>query len=90
MNKNELISAVAEKSQLSKADAKKALDSIIETISEALKAGDKVALLGFGTFSVAERGERQGVNPATGASITIAAKKTAKFKGGAELTAALN
>ena len=90
MNKNELISAVAEKSQLSKADAKKALDSIIETISEALKAGDKVALLGFGTFSVAERGERQGVNPVTGASITIAAKKTAKFKGGAELTAALN
>lgn len=90
MNKNELISAVAEKSQLSKADAKKALDSIIETISEALKAGDKVALLGFGTFSVAERGERQGVNPATGESITIAAKKTAKFKGGAELTAALN
>ncbi|MCH5177153.1 MAG: HU family DNA-binding protein [Prevotellaceae bacterium] len=90
MNKSELVSAVAAKAALSKADAKKAVDATIEAIAEALKAGDKVALVGFGTFSVAERGERQGINPATKETITIAAKKTAKFKGGAELTAALN
>jgi DNA-binding protein HU-beta len=90
MNKNELVSKVAEKAGLTKADAKKAIDATTEAIADALKAGDKVALIGFGTFSVAERGERQGVNPATGAQITIAAKKTAKFKGGKELTDALN
>ena len=90
MNKNELVSAVAEKAGLTKVDAKKAIDATTAVIADALKAGDKVALIGFGTFSVAERGERKGVNPATGAPITIAAKKAAKFKGGAELTAALN
>ena len=90
MNKNELVSKVAEKAGLTKADAKKAIDATTEAIADALKAGDKVALIGFGTCSVAERGERQGVNPATGAQITIAAKKTAKFKGGKELTDALN
>lgn len=90
MNKNELVSAVAAKAGLTKVDAKKAIDATTEVIADALKAGDKVALIGFGTFSVAERGERKGINPATGAPITIAAKKAAKFKGGAELTAALN
>lgn len=90
MNKSELISAVAEKSGLSKVDAKKAVDACIESISEGLKAGDKIALVGFGTFSIAERGEHQGVNPATGEKITIAAKKNVKFKAGAEITAAIN
>ena len=90
MNKTELVSSIAEKSGLSKADAKKALDATVEAIADALKAGDKVSLVGFGTFAVAERPERQGINPATKAPITIAAKKVAKFKAGAELTDALN
>ena len=90
MNKSELVSAIAAKAGLSKADAKKALDATVEAIADALKAGDKIALVGFGTFSVAERGARQGINPLTKQAITIAAKKTAKFKGGAELNAALN
>ena len=90
MNKTELVSSIAEKSGLSKEDAKKALNATIATITDALKAGDKVALVGFGTFAVAERPERQGINPATKAPITIAAKKVAKFKAGAELDSAIN
>lgn len=90
MNKTELVSSIAAKAGLSKADSKKALDATIEAIAEALKAGDKIALIGFGTFSVAERPERQGINPATKAPITIAAKKVAKFKAGADLDNALN
>lgn len=90
MNKTELVSSIAAKAGLSKADSKKALDATIEAIAEALKAGDKVALVGFGTFSVAERPERQGINPATKAPITIAAKKVAKFKAGADLDNAIN
>ena len=90
MNKTELVSSIAEKSGLSKADAKKALDATIEAITGALKAGDKVALVGFGTFAVAERPERQGINPATKQTITIAAKKVAKFKAGADLDNAVN
>lgn len=90
MNKNELVSAVALKAGITKADAKKAIDATTEVIAEQLKAGEKVALIGFGTFSVAERGERTGVNPATKEQITIPAKKSAKFKGGKELTDALN
>lgn len=89
MNKSELVSAVAAKAELSKVDAKKAVDAFVDTVAEALKAGDKVALVGFGTFSVAERSARQGINPATKQKITIAAKKTAKFKAGAELNAGL-
>lgn len=89
MNKSELVAAVAAKAELSKVDAKKAVDAVVASISEALKAGDKVALVGFGTFSVAERAARQGINPATKQKITIAAKKTAKFKAGAELNGAL-
>ena len=90
MNKNDFVSSIAEKAGLSKADAKKAIDAFCETVSEVLKAGDKLSLVGFGTFSVAERGERQGINPLTKQPITIAAKKSAKFKGGKELTDALN
>ncbi|MBQ8866261.1 MAG: HU family DNA-binding protein [Bacteroidaceae bacterium] len=89
MNKAELINAVAEKSGLSKVDSKKAIDAVVASITEALKQGDKVALVGFGTFMVAERGERTGVNPATKQAITIAAKKVAKFKPGAELAEAV-
>ena len=90
MNKNELINAVAEKSQLSKVNAKKAVDAFVEVVTEALKGGDKVALVGFGTFAVAERKERNGINPANKTPIKIAAKKVAKFKAGIELDKAVN
>lgn len=89
MNKAEIISAVAAESGLSKADAKKAVDGFVAAVTKALKEGDKVALVGFGTFSVAERGERTGINPATKAAINIPAKRIAKFKAGAELAAAV-
>ncbi|MBP3353583.1 MAG: HU family DNA-binding protein [Bacteroidales bacterium] len=85
MNKSELINAIAEKAGLSKADAKKALEAFTGAVSDALVAGDKVALVGFGTFSINEKGERTGINPATKEKITIAAKKVVKFKAGAEL-----
>jgi DNA-binding protein HU-beta len=89
MNKAELISAIAAESGLSKVDAKKAVDGFVAAVTNALKAGDKVALVGFGTFAVSERGERTGINPATKATIKIPAKKVAKFKAGAELSAAV-
>ena len=89
MNKTELTNAIAEKAGLTKVDAKKALDATIAAITEALKGGDKVALIGFGTFSVAKREARQGINPQTKQVIKIAAKKQAKFKAGAELDAAI-
>ena len=79
MNKSELINAMAAESGLSKADSKRALDAFIATLSTALKDGDKVALVGFGTFSAAERGERSGINPATKQAITIPAKKVVRF-----------
>lgn len=85
MNKTELINAIAENAGLAKTDAKKALEATLGTIAEAVKKGDKVALIGFGTFSVSERPARTGINPATGAKIEIAAKKVVKFKAGAEL-----
>jgi DNA-binding protein HU-beta len=87
MNKSELVSAIAAGAGLSKVDAKKALDATLEAITNAVKAGDKVALLGFGTFSVNERPAREGINPATKQKIQIAAKKVVKFKAGAELAA---
>ena len=90
MNKTELIEKIAAGSDLSKADAKKALDATVAAVKDALVAGDKIALVGFGTFSVAERPAREGINPATKEKITIAAKKVAKFKAGAELADALN
>ena len=85
MNKSELVKAIAENAQLSQADAKKALDATLEAIAGAMKEGDKVALVGFGTFSVSERAAREGRNPAAGEKMTIAAKKVVKFKAGAEL-----
>ena len=75
---------------LSKVEAKKALDATVAAIKDALVAGDKIALVGFGTFSISERPAREGINPATKQKITIAAKKIAKFKAGAELVDALN
>ena len=89
MNRTELAAVVAEKTGMTKVDAKKAVDAALEAIEEALVANDTVALLGFGTFSVVERAERQGVNPSTGAKITIAAKKSVKFKAGSALNAKL-
>ena len=85
MNKKDLINVIAEQAQISKASAKLALDATLEAISSGLANGDKVSWIGFGTFSVAERGARQGVNPATKQAIEIPAKKVAKFKAGAEL-----
>jgi DNA-binding protein HU-beta len=90
MNKTELIEKIAAGSGLSKADSKKALDATIDAIKNALKGGDKIALVGFGTFSVNERPARTGINPSTKAKIQIAAKKVAKFKAGAELSDAIN
>lgn len=85
MNKTEFITAVAEKSGLSKADAKKAVDAFVETVSDEMKAGGKISLLGFGSFSVTEKAARKGVNPKTKQPIEIAARKAIKFKPGAEL-----
>ncbi len=89
MNKTELVEKIAAGADLSKADAKKALDATVAAIKDALLAGDKVSLVGFGTFSVNERPAREGINPATKEKIQIAAKKVAKFKAGAELADAL-
>ena len=89
MNKSDLINAMAAESGLSKADSKKALDAFVSAVSAALKDGDKVALVGFGTLSVSERGERTGINPATKQTITIPAKKVVKFKAGNELEGAV-
>jgi DNA-binding protein HU-beta len=85
MNKAELISAVADKADLSKADAGRAMDALIEVITKALKKNDKVSLVGFGTFSVRKRAARQGRNPKTGAAIKIAASKNPTFKAGKAL-----
>ena len=87
MNKSELISAMAAESGLTKADSKKALDAFVASVSKAMKTGEKVSLVGFGTFSVAERAARTGINPSTKQPLHIAAKKVVKFKPGAELTA---
>lgn len=89
MNKNELVAAVAEKSGLTKADSKKALDGVLAAITDALKAGDKVALVGFGTFSVVQKEARTGINPSNKETIEIPAKKVAKFKVGTELADAV-
>ena len=90
MNKTELIDKIAAGAEISKADSKKALDATVNALKEALIAGDKIQLVGFGTFSVNERPAREGINPATKEKIQIAAKKVAKFKAGAELADALN
>ena len=85
MNKAELIDAMAAGAGISKADAKKSLDAFIGATAHALKKGDRVALVGFGSFSVSTRAARKGRNPQTGKEINIAAKKVVKFKAGAEL-----
>ena len=89
MNKTELVEKIAAGAGLSKVDSKKALEATIAAIKDALVAGDKVALVGFGTFSVSERPAREGINPATKEKISIAAKKVAKFKPGQELADAI-
>ena len=90
MNKAQLIDAIAGDSGLTKADAKKALDSFINVTSDALKGGDRISLIGFGSFSVSERSARTGRNPQTGKEITIPAKKVVKFKAGADLADAVS
>ena len=89
MNKTELIEKIAEKSGLTKVDSKKALEAALDSIKEALAADDKVALVGFGTFSVVTRAARQGMNPSKKEKIQIPEKKVAKFKAGAELSEAI-
>ena len=90
MNKSDLIDAMASDAGISKAAAKSALESFISSVTNTLKDGGKVALVGFGTFSVSKRSARSGRNPQTGAEITIAAKNVAKFKAGAGLSNAVN
>ena len=90
MTKSELIDAIAEKAGLSKADASKALSATLESVTDALKAGEKVVLIGFGTFSVSLRAALTGKNPQTCEVIVIPASKAAKFKAGQQLKDAVN
>ena len=90
MNKSELIAALAEKTEYSKKDAEKALKAFTDVVAEELKKGEKVQLVGFGTFEVSERAAREGRNPQTGATMAIAASKTPKFKAGKALKDSLN
>jgi DNA-binding protein HU-beta len=90
MNKAELIDAISAEAKLSKADSQKALDAFVTATTKALKKGDRVALVGFGSFSITKRAARNGRNPQTGKTIKIAAKKVAKFKAGAELSKTVN
>lgn len=85
MTKAELINVVAQKTELSKKDSEKAVSAVVDAITEALVSGDKVSLVGFGTFEVKERGERKGINPRTKEEITIAASKLPCFKAGKAL-----
>ncbi len=90
MNKGELINTIAEKANLTKAQAADALNAVIDAIEGSLKGGDKVTLVGFGTFSVSHRAARKGRNPQTGKEIDIAARNVVKFKPGKELSDAVN
>ena len=90
MNKTELIAAVAEKAEISKKDAEKAVKAFTDVVSEELVNGGKIQLVGFGTFEVSERPAREGRNPRTGETMTIAATKTPKFKVGEALKAMVN
>ena len=85
MNKAQLISAIAEEAKITKADAKKAVDAFVKVTGDALKKGDKLTLVGFGSFSVAKKPGRTGRNPRTGAPIKIAAKNVCRFKPGSDL-----
>lgn len=86
MNRTDLVNAIAEEAKLSKQDASNALKAALNAISDALANGDKIALVGFGTFSIAEKAARTGFNPRTKQAIEIPARKTVKFKPGSELT----
>ncbi|MFT5581470.1 MAG: DNA-binding protein HU-beta [Psychromonas sp.] len=90
MNKAELIDAIAADSGLSKADAKRALDGFVTVTGQSLKKGDRISLVGFGSFSVSNRAARTGRNPQTGKEIKIAAKNVVKFKAGSELASTVN
>ena len=90
MNKTELVAAMAENAGLTKKDAEAALKAFVETVEAALKAGDKIQIVGFGTFEVSERAAREGRNPQTGETMNIAASKSPKFKAGKALKDALN
>lgn len=90
MNKTELIQAIAEKANLTKVQAKAALEATLEAVEGTLKKGDKVALIGFGTFQVVKKDARKGINPATKQAIKIPAKKVVKFKPGADLAKKVN
>ena len=90
MNKTELVAAVAEQAGLSKKDAEAAVKAFTDVVAEALKAGDKIQLVGFGTFEVSERAAREGRNPRTGETMTIEASKTPKFKAGKALRDLVN
>ena len=90
MKKVELVEAVAEKAGLTKADATRAIDALFETITETLAKGDKVPVVGFGTFAVSKRAAREGRNPRTGAPVTIAARNAVSFKAGSALKEAVN
>lgn len=89
MNKSELINAIADKAEISKADAGRALDAFVEVLAKALKKNDKVSLVGFGTFAVRKRAARTGRNPKTGAPLKIAASKNPTFKAGKALKDAI-
>ncbi|WP_343207960.1 HU family DNA-binding protein [Anaerolentibacter hominis] len=90
MNKTELVAAIAEKTQLSKKDSEAALKAFVDVVTDELKKGEKIQLVGFGTFEVAERAAREGRNPQTGETMKIAASKTPKFKAGKALKDAMN
>ena len=90
MNKTELIAAIAEQAEISKKDAEKALKAFVDVVTEQLKEGEKVQLVGFGTFEVSERASREGRNPQTGKTMKIAACKAPKFKAGKALKDAVN
>lgn len=90
MNKTEFVGAIADAAGLSKSDAADAVDAMFDTVTSALKSGDKVSLVGFGTFQVRERAARQGRNPKTGELINIPAGKTPAFKAGKALKDAIN
>jgi len=90
MNKTELVAAISEKTELTKKDSEKALKALIDVVAEELKKGEKIQLVGFGTFEVSERAERTGRNPQTGKEMTIPASKAPKFKAGKALKDMIN
>lgn len=90
MTKTELVNSIVEKSELSKSDAEKAIKAFVDTVTEVLQQGDKIAMVGFGTFSVGDRAARVGKNPQTGEAINIPAAKVPKFKAGKALKEAIN